>query len=223
MTRAWPISGASLFYRVKLQRPGTRRAGAREVGMPGKKEDNLTVRWLWNWIAKERKRQKISRAEFARSLGIRRESLYRIEEGRTGSNSSTLLDALDRLGALGAVAEIDGMNWHGAVLSLSKHETERYDAIAEGSELSRSAVIRQLAAEGLLARQRPHVASQRPGTERIAFMEIGFWYNQPEEVIEMRSVSEGERLAITVGRGNEELFNRLADILRRGGTRVPEP
>ena len=222
MTRARRIGGASLFYRVKLQRPGTRRAGARETGMPGKKEDNLTARWLWNWVAKERKRQKISRAEFARSLGIRRESLYRIEEGRTGSNSSTLLDALDRLGALGAVAEIDGMDWHGAVLSLSKHETRRYDALAEDSDLSRAGVIRQLAAEGLLARRTPSAASQRPGTERISFMEIGFWFNEPEDAIEMRSVSEGERLTLTVDRVNEDLFNRLADILRSEGARVPE-
>ena len=134
--------------------------------MPRKKEDNLTARWLWNWVAKERKRQKISRAEFARSLGIRRETLYRIEEGRTGSAAATLLEALDRLGALGAVAEIGDMHWHGAVLSLSKHETDRYDAIAETNSLTRAQVIRQLAAEGLLARQRPHASGSPPGTER---------------------------------------------------------
>ncbi|MCY4242859.1 MAG: helix-turn-helix transcriptional regulator [Rhodobacter sp.] len=190
--------------------------------MPRKKEDNLTARWLWNWVAKERKRQKISRAEFARTLGIRRETLYRIEEGRTGSAAATLLEALDRLGALGAVAEIGGMDWHGAVLSLSKHEIRRYDAIAEDSELSRAGVIRQLAAEGLLARRTPSAASQRPGTERISFMEIGFWFNEPEDAIEMRSVSEGERLTFKIGRGNADLFNRLADILRSEGTRVPE-
>ncbi len=127
-------------------------------------EQNLTVRWLWNWIAEERKRRNINRSEFARRIGIRRESLYRIEEGRTGSNASTLLDALDQLGALGAVAEIKKMNWHGALLSLSKHETERYDAIAERSGITRATVIRQLAAEGLLARRRPHAVREQPGT-----------------------------------------------------------
>jgi len=75
------------------------------------------------------------------------------EEGRTTSFASTLLDALDQFGALGAVAEIDSMHWHGAVLSLSRHETERYDALAEDSRLSSAQVIRQLAAEGLLARR----------------------------------------------------------------------
>ena len=190
--------------------------------MPRKKEDNLTARWLWNWVAKERKRQKISRAEFARTLGIRRETLYRIEEGRTGSAAATLLEALDRLGALGAVAEIGGMDWHGAVLSLSKHEIRRYDAIAEDSELSRAGVIRQLAAEGLLARRTHNAADRHPGTERISFMEIGFWFNEPEDAIEMRSVSEGERLTLTVDRVNEDIFNRLADILRSEGARVPE-
>jgi len=129
--------------------------------MPRKKEDSLTARWLWSWVADERKRQKISRSEFARRVGIRRETLYRIEEGRTSSAASTLLEALDRLGALGAVAEIGDMDWHGAVLSLSKHETRKYDAIAQDSGLSRAQVIRQLAAEGLLARRRPHAAGSR--------------------------------------------------------------
>lgn len=120
--------------------------------MAGSEERNLTVRWLWKWIARERKRRGISRAEFARRVGIRRETLYRIEEGRTTSLASTLLDALDRLGALGAVAEIEDMDWHGAVLSLSKNETKRYDALAEDSGITRAQVVRQLAAEGLLAR-----------------------------------------------------------------------
>ena len=120
--------------------------------MAGSEERNLTVRWLWKWIARERKRRGISRAEFARRVGIRRETLYRIEEGRTTSLASTLLDALDRLGALGAVAEIDDMDWHGAVLSLSKNETKRYDSLAEDSGLTRAQVVRQLATEGLLAR-----------------------------------------------------------------------
>jgi len=129
--------------------------------MSGSEERNLTVRWLWRWIARERKSRGIGRTEFARMLGIRRETLYRIEEVRGGgSEASTLIDALEQLGALGAVAEIDGMDWHGAVLSLSKHETERYDAIAEASGLSRAQVIRQLAAEGLLARRTPHAARE---------------------------------------------------------------
>ncbi len=78
----------------------------------------------------------------------------RIEEVRGGgSEASTLLDALEQLGALGAVAEIGDMDWHGAVMSLSKHETERYDALAKDSGITRAQVIRQLAAEGLLARR----------------------------------------------------------------------
>jgi len=128
-------------------------------------KDSPTARWLWNWIARERKRRKISRSEFARRLGIRRESLYRMEVGLTGSAASTLLEALDQLEALGAVAEIGDMDWHGAVLSLSRHETDRYDAIAEASGITRAQVVRQLAAEGLLARQRPHAANSPPGTE----------------------------------------------------------
>jgi len=93
-------------------------------------------------------------------LGIRRETLYRIEEVRGGgSEASTLIDALEQLGALGAVAEIDGMDWHGAVMSLSRHETERYDAIAETNGITRGQVIRQLAAEGLLARRKPRGGS----------------------------------------------------------------
>ncbi|MCY3995614.1 MAG: hypothetical protein OXF07_05700 [Rhodobacter sp.] len=122
--------------------------------MPGNEEQNLNVEKLWKWIACERKRRGISRTEFARNLGIRRESLYKIEEVQKGASlASTLLDALDQLGALGAISEIDGMDWHGAVLSLSKHEKERYDAVAEDSGLSRAQAIRQLAAEGLLARR----------------------------------------------------------------------
>ena len=105
-------------------------------------------------ISCERKRRGITRTEFARKLGIRRETLYKIEELQKGASlASTLLDALEQLGALGAISEIDGMDWHGAVLSLSRHEKERYDAVAEDSGLSRAQVIRQLAAEGLLARR----------------------------------------------------------------------
>jgi len=146
------------------QRPGTSRAGTRVPAM-SRSEQNLTTRWLWKWISEERKRRNINRSEFARRIGIRRESLYRIEEGRTGSNASTLLDALDQLGALGAVAEIEKMNWHGAMLSLSKHETERYDAIAKRSGITRATVIRQLAAEGLLARRRPQTGNDPLETE----------------------------------------------------------
>jgi len=121
--------------------------------MSGKREDNLTVRWLWKWIARERKRRKINRSEFARRIGIRRESLYRIEECEVGSAASTLLDALEQLEALGAIAEIGELEWHGAAVSLSKNEIRRYDAIARDSGLSRAQVIRQLAAEGLFARR----------------------------------------------------------------------
>ena len=46
------------------------------------------------------------------------------------------------------------MEWHGAVMSLSKRETERYDAIARANNLTRAQVIRQLAAEGLVERGR---------------------------------------------------------------------
>ena len=156
-------TGGAFFTLRSLQRPGTSRAGARETGMPRKKEDSLTARWLWSWIAEERKRRKISRSDFARRIGIRRETLYRIEEGKASSAASTLLEALDRLGALGAVAEIGDMDWHGAVLSLSKHETRKYDTIAEDSGLSRAQVVRQLAAEGLLARRTAHVGRKRGG------------------------------------------------------------
>ena len=115
-------------------------------------------RWLWKSIADERKRRNITRAEFARILKIRRETLYRIEEGRTGTKTATLLDALERLGAIGARPEIGKTNWHGAILSLSEHETERYDAIAKANGVTRGQAIRQLAAEGLLARRRPHAS-----------------------------------------------------------------
>ena len=136
--------------------------------MAGSKELNLTAQGLWTWIARERKRRGIGRSEFARMLGIRRESLYKIEEVRKGASlASTLLDALEELDALGAVAEIDGMDWHGAVLmSLSKDEAERYDAIAETGGITRGEAIRQLAAEGLVARDRtkPNSGGQRQRT-----------------------------------------------------------
>ena len=124
--------------------------------MAGREERNLTALRLWKWIARERKKRGINRSEFARRLGIRRETLYKIEEVQQGSaNASTLLDALEELDALGAIAEIDGMDWRGAVLmSLSKDEAERYDAIAEARGVTRGEAIRQLAAEGLVARRR---------------------------------------------------------------------
>ncbi len=136
--------------------------------MARSKERNLTAQGLWTWIARERKRRGISRAEFARRLGIRRETLYKIEEIQKGaSTASTLLDALEHLGVLGAVAEIDGMDWQGAVLmSLSKDEAERYDAIAETSGITRGQAIRQLAAEGLVARHRPKHRSGDGPTDR---------------------------------------------------------
>ena len=180
-------------------------------------KDSLTARWLWNWVVRERKRQRISRSEFARRLGIRRESLYRMETGVTGSAASTLLEALDQLGALGAVAEIGDMDWHGAVLSLSRHETDRYDAIAETNGITRGQVIRQLASEGLLARQKPEARGRRRGTGRLAFLEVGFWFNEKKDAIELRSVSKGESLEATVDRTHRELFGRLAGILREEG------
>ena len=134
--------------------------------MPGSEERNPDARWLWRAIAEERKRRNITRVGFARSLGIRRETLYRIEEGRTGTKTATLLDALERLGALGARPEIGKTNWHGAILSLSRHETESYDAIAKANGVTRGQAIRQLAAEGLLARRRPHAPGSPPEAER---------------------------------------------------------
>ncbi len=105
---------------------------------------------IWKWIARERRRRKISGTEFARQLGIRRETLHRCEEGKSTSLASTTLDALEKLDVLGTVAEIDELDWHGAAVSLSRRETERYDALAEDSGISRAQVVKKLAAEGLL-------------------------------------------------------------------------
>ena len=58
--------------------------------MAGSEERNLTVRWLWKWIAQERKSRGIGRTEFARMLGIRRETLYRIEEVRAAARRPPL-------------------------------------------------------------------------------------------------------------------------------------
>ena len=123
--------------------------------MGGKTKTNFYVQWAWAWIARERKRRGIRRSEFARSIGIRRETLYRLEEGLSGSAAVTLLEALDRLGALGTVAEIGDMRWHGAVLSLTKREAKRYDAIAKARGVTRAEAIRRLAAKGLEAEDGP--------------------------------------------------------------------
>ncbi len=138
-----------------------------ETKMSRSRERNLTAQGLWRWIARERKRRGIGRTEFARILGIRRETLYKIEEVRNGASlASTLLDALEQLGALGAVAEIDGMDWDEAVLmSLSKDEAERYDAIAKTNGITRAQVIRQLATEGLMVRREADRAAGRSGAE----------------------------------------------------------
>jgi len=119
-----------------------------KVRMTGKPKGGLRVRWLWKWIARERKGRGISRSEFARRIGIHPETLHMIESRRGDSDASTLIDALAELGALGAVAEMDGMDWHAAALSLTKDECAQYDAIAERDGLTRAEVIRQLAAEG---------------------------------------------------------------------------
>jgi len=120
--------------------------------MTGKPKGSHRVRWLWTWIARERGRRGIGRAEFARRIGIRRETLRGMERGQDGSGAPALIDALAELGADGAVAEIPGMDPHGAALSLTERERERYDAIAGDSGVSRAQVVRQLAAEGLSAR-----------------------------------------------------------------------
>lgn len=183
-----------------------------------------TVRWLWSWIGRERERRGITRSDFARLVGARRETLYRAENRQMDSSASLLLDSLDKLGALGAVAEIDAMNWKGSVLSLSEKEAERYDAIADDSGLSRDAVIRQLAAEGFIARVRPapRPPKRRAGSDRLAFVEVGVWYDELNEKIEVRSVSEGEPLAFTVKREDGDLFERLGRVLRKAGVAGPD-
>ena len=120
--------------------------------MTGKPEGSRRVRWLWTWIAQERGRRGIGRSEFARRIGIGEETLRGMERGQDCSGAPALMDALAELGADGAVAEIDGMDTHGAALSLTERERELYDAIAGDSGVSRAQVVRQLAAEGLVAR-----------------------------------------------------------------------
>ena len=121
--------------------------------MTGKPKGSHRVRWLWTWIARERGRRGIGRAEFARRIGISPETLQGVESGQDGSDAPVLIDALAQLGADGAVAEIPGMDPHGAALSLTERERELYDAIAGDSGVSRAQVVRQLAAEGLSARE----------------------------------------------------------------------
>ncbi|MCY4242262.1 MAG: helix-turn-helix transcriptional regulator [Rhodobacter sp.] len=123
--------------------------------MTGKPKGSHRVRWLWKWIAEERKRRGIGRAEFARRIGIGEEALRGMERGQDGSGAPALVDALAELGADAAVAEMEGMDSHAAALSLTERERERYDAIAERDGITRAQAIRQLAAEGLAARDRP--------------------------------------------------------------------
>ena len=134
--------------------------------MTGKPKGSHRVRWLWKWIAQERRRRGIGRSEFARRIGIRPETLREIEKGRCGGSDTTaLLDALTELGADGAVAEMDGMDPHGAALSLTERERERYDAIARDTNLTRAQVVRQLATEGLVARVEADGANRKSGLE----------------------------------------------------------
>ena len=134
--------------------------------MPKITDRNPTVQWIWKWISRERRRRNIGAAEFAKSINIRRETLHKCEEGKSGSLSSTMLDALEKLEALGTVAEIDELDWHGAAVSLSKKEREKYDAIAEDSGISRARVVKQLAAEGLIARAEADRVNGRVETEQ---------------------------------------------------------
>ena len=104
-------------------------------------------------------------AAFAERLQVGGRSLREYESGEVDSPSAVLIDALESLDALGAVAEIDELNWHGVAVSLSKDETREYDAIAEDSGVSRAQVFRQLAAEGLLARAAADGVDGKSGLE----------------------------------------------------------
>ena len=126
--------------------------------MTGKPKGSHRVRWLWKWISRERGRRGIGRAEFARRIGTGEEPLRGMERGQDGSDAPALMDALAELGADGAVAEIPGMDTHGAAVSLTERERELYDAIAERDGITRAQAIRQLATEGLLARRLPHAS-----------------------------------------------------------------
>ena len=133
--------------------------------MTGKPEGSHRVRWLWTWIAHERGRRGIGRAEFARRIGISPETLQGVERGQDGSGAPALMDALAELGADAAVAEMEGMDSRGAALSLTERERELYDAIAGDSGVSRAQVVRQLAAEGLVARAAADRASAKSKLE----------------------------------------------------------
>ena len=133
--------------------------------MTGKPKGSHRVRWLWTWIAEERKRRGIGRAEFAHRIGISPETLQGVERGQDGSGAPALMDALAELGADAAVAEMEGMDSRGAALSLTERERELYDAIAGDSGVSRAQVVRQLAAEGLVARAAADRASAKSKLE----------------------------------------------------------
>ena len=128
-------------------------------------ERNPTVRRIWPWISSERKRRGIGPAVFAERLQISGETLKECESGEGDPPSAILIDALEALDALGAVAEIDELNWHGAAVSLSRNETREYDAIAGETGVSRAQVVRQLAAEGLVARAAADRASAKSRLE----------------------------------------------------------
>ena len=120
--------------------------------MTGKPEGSHRVRLLWKWIAHERGRRGIGRSEFARRIGIGEETLRGMERCQDGSGAPALMDALAELGTDGAGAGMEGMEPHGAAVSLSNNEMREYDTIAEDSGISRAQVVKQLAAEGLIAR-----------------------------------------------------------------------
>ena len=133
--------------------------------MTGKPKGSHRVRWLWKWISRERGRRGIGRAEFARRIGTGEEPLRGMERGQDGSDAPALMDALAELGADAAVAEIPGMDPHGAALSLTERERGRYDAIARDTNLTRAQVVRQLATEGLVARVEADGANRKSGLE----------------------------------------------------------
>ena len=133
--------------------------------MTGKPEGSHRVRWLWKWIAHERGRRGIGRSEFARRIGIGEETLRGMESREDGSGAPALMDALAELGADAAVAEIPGMDTHGAALSLTERERGRYDVIAERDGITRAQAIRRLAAEGLSARVGADGVNEKSGLE----------------------------------------------------------
>jgi len=46
------------------------------------------------------------------------------------------------------------------------------------------------------------------------FLDVGFWFSEGTDAIEVRSVSESERLSMTVDRDQPDLFRKLAVIGR---------